>query len=100
MTPSFWRIVLATIAMVVALPWTGRAQAEVASWLDDPESASWNESGAFPPAAPEIQGPVDPGCREQARPPQLDEDRRVREQGWDLVGAEEPPGFVRRGLVW
>src|SRR5262249_44326931 len=26
-------------------------------------------------------------CRDQARPPQVDEDRRVAARGWDLVGA-------------
>ena len=34
-----------------------------------------------------IQGNTDPRCREGARPPQLDEDKRLRDQGWDLVGA-------------
>jgi hypothetical protein len=39
------------------------------------------------PAAPKVQGTLDAKCREQARPPQLDEDKRVRDQGWDLIGA-------------
>jgi hypothetical protein len=30
---------------------------------------------------------VNPRCRGLARPPQLDEDKRLRDQGWDLVGA-------------
>src|SRR5262249_2179461 len=32
-------------------------------------------------------GPLDSRCRALARPPQIEEDKRVREQGWDLVGA-------------
>jgi hypothetical protein len=39
------------------------------------------------PAAPKLQGAADSRCREAARPPQLDEDKRVRERGWDLLGA-------------
>jgi len=26
-------------------------------------------------------------CKDQARSPQFDEDTRVRDQGWDLIGA-------------
>lgn len=35
----------------------------------------------------EGSGTLDAKCREQARPPQLDEDKRVRDQGWDRIGA-------------
>ena len=35
----------------------------------------------------EDSGKVDPRCRDLARPPQLEEDKRLRDQGWDLVGA-------------
>ncbi len=66
---------------------TGRSQVKVASWLDEAKPASWNAAGLAIPAAPRIQGNTDPRCREGARPPQLDEDKRLRDQGWDLVGA-------------
>ena len=69
-----------------AEPGLGRSQPSVASWLDEPTLAGWNKPGLPIPAAPPIQGVIDPRCRELARPPQLDEDTRVRNQGWDLVG--------------
>ena len=47
----------------------------------------WYKSGLPIPPAPKTQGPIDAKCRELARPPELDEDKRVRDQGWDLVGA-------------
>jgi LppP/LprE lipoprotein len=62
-------------------------QKNVGSWLDETKPGGWNNAGAPIPAAPKIQGTSDPRCREAARPPQLEEDKRVREQGWDLVGA-------------
>jgi hypothetical protein len=34
-----------------------------------------------------MEGMADPRCRAQARPPQLEEDVRVRDRGWDLIGA-------------
>jgi hypothetical protein len=63
------------------------AQRSGSSWLDEPKPPSWNKTGAPIPAAPRIQGNLDPRCKDQARPPQLEEDRRVRDQGWNLVGA-------------
>jgi heat shock protein HslJ len=57
------------------------------AWLDHAKPAAWNEAGAAIPMAPKLQESVNPRCRETARPPQLDEDRRVHQQGWDLVGA-------------
>ena len=65
----------------------GDAQVEVASWLDASKPASWNEPGPSIPAAPPVQGNIDPRCRELARPAELEEDRRVRDQGWHLDGA-------------
>jgi acyl-homoserine-lactone acylase len=65
----------------------GRSQSSVASWLDEGAPAGWNKPGLPIPAAPAIEGVVDPRCRENARPPELDADRRVRDRGWDLVGA-------------
>lgn len=73
-------------AMIVA-PALSQSGSTTATWLDQPKPASWNRPGASIPAAPKVQETVDQRCREQARPPQLDEDMRVHEQGWDLVGA-------------
>lgn len=87
MSLTFVRVTSLTIAIVACHPAIGRAQGKVASWLDEPKPASWNKPGLSIPAAPKTQGPVDAKCRELARPPQLDEDKRVRDQGWDLVGA-------------
>ena len=75
------------IAMVACHPGIDRAQGTVVSWLDDAKPVSWNTPGAPIPAAPKTEGTDDPRCRDSARPPQLDEDNRVRDQGWDLVGA-------------
>jgi hypothetical protein len=82
-------IAITTIAaaIVVGHADINRAQTKAASWLDESKPASWNKAGQPIPSAPKIQGTVDPRCKEQARPAQLDEDKRVREQGWDLVGA-------------
>lgn len=65
----------------------GDAQMKVRSWLNASRPASWNKPGSFIPVAPVVQGDIDPRCRAQARPAELEEDRRVRDQGWDLVGA-------------
>jgi hypothetical protein len=81
------RAVSLTVATVACHPGVVRAQGKVAAWLDASKPASWNTPGLSVPAAPRIQGAVDPRCREQARPPQSDEDKRVRDQGWDLIGA-------------
>lgn len=87
MASRFVRVVACSIAIVAGHPAIGVAQGKVASWLDEPKPASWNKPGLPIPAASMTQGPVDSKCRELARPPQLDEDMRVRDQGWDLVGA-------------
>lgn len=80
---------VASLAIVIAAcgPVTGLSQVTVASWLDEPQPASWNTPRPPIPAAPPVQGVVDPRCRELARPPQAEEDKRLRDQGWDLVGA-------------
>jgi len=80
---------LASLAAVLAAchPALGGSQTLAASWLDEPKPAPWNEPGMPVAIAPPIQGTVDPRCRDLARPPELDEDRRLRSQGWDLVGA-------------
>ena len=74
-------------AMLAAHAAIGRPQGTGASWLDEPKPASWNRPGLTIPDAPKGEGTVDARCRELARPPQTDEDRRVRDHGWDLVGA-------------
>ena len=82
------RLVRTTTATLVALVSAeiGIAQKKAPSWLDAAKPPSWNEPGASIPAAPKVEE-SDPRCKEQARPPQLDEDKRVRDQGWELVGA-------------
>jgi hypothetical protein len=64
----------------------GRSQAKAGSWLDDSKPAAWNKPGASIPAAPKTQGAVDARCRERARPAESAEDKRVRDQGWNLEG--------------
>jgi heat shock protein HslJ len=87
MSPNLARIAFLAIALAACLPAIGRAEEKIASWLDQPKPASWNTPGAFIPPAPKTQGPIDARCRSQARPAELEEDTRLRDQGWDLVGA-------------
>ena len=87
MTSRLVRATSLTIAIMACQSEIGRSQVKLASWLDEPKPASWNKPGLPNPAAPRIQGNVDPRCRDLARPPQLEEDNRLRDQGWDLVGA-------------
>src|SRR5690606_26859534 len=61
-------------------------QAAKASWLDEARPQSWNEPDQQIPAAPRIETAPDPRCRRSARAPQLDEDRQIRDRGWELVG--------------
>lgn len=62
------------------------AQEQAASWLDAPKLVSWNEPRLPIPTAPR-QEEMNARCRAQARPPELEEDRRLRDKGWDLVGS-------------
>lgn len=87
MTSAFVRVTLLTVAIVAFHPGIAVAQGKVVVWLDEPKPASWNKPGLSIPAAPKIDDEVDPRCRELARPSQLDEDTRLRDEGWDLVGA-------------
>jgi hypothetical protein len=88
MSPTLVRVISLIVAIVACHPEVARAQGKVASWLDEARPASWNTPGVLIPAAPKIEEEgVDPRCRDSARPPQLDEDQRVRERGWNLVGA-------------
>lgn len=85
MRTSLMRALPVTIAVVASQP-VICSQGTGPSWLDQPRPASWNMPGLEVPAAPPIQGDVDARCRRSARPPQLDEDKRVRERGWQLFG--------------
>jgi heat shock protein HslJ len=76
MSPSLARITFLAISIAACHPAIGRAQGNVAFWLDDPKPTSWNTPGALILAAPKTQGPIDARCREQARPAQLEEDTR------------------------
>jgi hypothetical protein len=81
------RVASVTIAIVACQSGIALSQAKVASWLDEPTPASWNTPGLAIPAAPTTRDAVDSRCRDLARPPQSPEDERLRDQGWDLVGA-------------
>lgn len=87
MRPGLVRVMLLAVAIVAFCTRAGRSQAKVASWLDEPKPKSWNKPGLLLPAAPHTEGPIDARCRTLARPAELEEDRRLREQGWDLIGA-------------
>ena len=84
---AFVLVTSMTTAILACQSGIGRSQVKVASWLDEPRPSSWNQPGLSVPAAPRVPGAVDPRCRTSARPPQLEEDERLREQGWDLVGS-------------
>ena len=76
-----WPLVL----LAFSLGHTG-APAQAASWLDEPKPKSWNAPDLAIPAATNIPGNADPRCRQTARPPELSEDKALRDRGWDLVG--------------
>ena len=79
------RITSLLMAIVVHTASGGRQPP--ADWLDAPKPTSWNTPGAEIPAAPKADSEgVDPRCRESARTPRSDEDKRLRARGWDLVG--------------
>lgn len=86
-TVQWLRVLSLMIAIVVCQAGNTRAQGRVAAWLDEARPAAWNKARSSIPDAPKIEADVDPRCREQARPPQLDEDKQVRDRGWNLVGA-------------
>lgn len=89
MRPGPRRSTTLLLGMLVTYGTVGHAQEKRASWLDAPSIASWNTAGQAIPAAPGVEDPVNPRCRDQARPPKSDEDKQVRDRGWDLVGAVE-----------
>ena len=71
------------------------AQTQAASWLDHPKPATWNKPGAPLPSAPRAQANVDQRCRDSARPPELEEDKRLRDKGWNLAGAYQGGWQIR-----
>lgn len=79
-------IALLAIAAGICFPEPGNAES-AASWLDTAKPGAWNKTGLPIPAAPPVQDSVDPRCRSLARPAETAEDRRLRNRGWDLVGA-------------
>src|SRR5262245_52521074 len=87
MTSSPVRVIALSIAMAACHPAIDSTQTKAASWLDVAKPVAWNKPGVPLPAAPRVDGNVDPRCRGMARPPELQEDKRLREKGWDLVGA-------------
>jgi hypothetical protein len=72
-----------------------RAQTQAASWLDQSKPATWSKLGAAIPSAPRDQASVDQRCRDSARPPELEEDKRLRDKGWDLAGAYQGGWQIR-----
>jgi heat shock protein HslJ len=87
MTSTFARVAAVMVAMLIGLPAVGSTQDRSATWLDNPKPAGWNKAPQSIPSAPKIQGAVDARCRDGARPPQLAEDKQLRQRGWDLVAA-------------
>jgi len=64
-----------------------RSEPRNGSWLDEAQPLSWNAPGEPLPVAPKIDPSTDPRCRDLARPAELEEDARLRDAGWDLIGA-------------
>ena len=87
LTSKFVGVTWFIITILACHPGIGRSQVKQASWLDDPKPSSWNSRGLSIPAAPRIQANMDSRCRDAARPPELEQDKRLRDHGWDLVGA-------------
>ena len=87
MTSTIMRMTVLAVAIATHDPGFGWIQEKSRSWLDEQTPASWNMPGAAIPAAGRSKEALNPRCREAARPAQLDEDKRLGELGWDLVGA-------------
>ena len=86
MNSLFVRVTCLIVLISACHPDLGQTQATAASWLDASKPVSWNRARLPIPAAPHIQGPVDARCRSLARPAELEQDKRLQSQGWDLVG--------------
>lgn len=87
MRSTFTRTIVLAAAVSACLPGAAHAQTAAASWLDAATPTPWNTAGRPIPAPPRSDGPADARCRELARPAESAEDERLRELGWDLVGA-------------
>ena len=85
MTSHLTGVALVIAAVALWHPERVCAQAQSSSWLDRAKPDAWNKPGLVIPAAPAVED-VDSRCRGEARPPELPEDKRVREAGWDLMG--------------
>lgn len=85
MYPLSTRLAIALLA-TLATASMARPPAQSTSWLDATQLVSWNVPAASVPAAPRSDHVIDPRCRALARPTQLEEDRQIRDRGWDLVG--------------
>src|SRR6187402_720995 len=56
------------------------------TWLDRPQPRNWNTEGADIPNPPRTTVPMDPRCREMARPADSMADRALTRAGWTLTG--------------
>ena len=56
------------------------------TWLDRPQPRNWNIEGAEIPSPPRTTAPMDPRCREMARPADSFADRALTRAGWILTG--------------
>jgi len=79
-------ITCVTLAIVGGHAALGRTQGRLAAWLDEPQPRSWNAPRGVIPVAPTLQDAASPRCSDAKRPPESDEDRRIRDRGWQLVG--------------
>lgn len=60
------------------------ARAGAGSWLDDEVPLNWNSPGATVPAAPAIEGRLDPRATARERSPEIPEDNALIASGWRL----------------
>ena len=86
MSPTRLRVISLTIAIVASQPGVGRTAGQGRLLAGRLESGFLEQARTIHSRRSDDSGNRDPRCQERARPPQVDEDKRVREQGWDLVG--------------
>lgn len=86
-------VALSTIALALSTPLYSEQGGT--SWLDAPHLEPWNKSGMSIPSAPQGEKNPDPRCRALARSPESDEDRQLRDRGWDLIGLPTELGQIR-----
>ena len=86
MNSRFVRLTSLLILISAGHPDIALTQSTAASWLDTAKPASWNRQGLPLPAAPHVPGPIDARCGSLARPAELEQDKLLERQGWDLVG--------------